>query len=502
MKTVFRRIVLNLVSRVNRRGQLVGLFALTVIIGVELLVLTSFYIPKLNNKTRNYSLHHDQFTYGKDNLNLDGNDSNKNGTGGNSWIYSSKSRNINDDLFASASNASHIKDSILLPMIRSSCSQFNFSFAAPIVEPRFSDLENNIFLLVLIVSGVGRTSFLDQRNAIRGTWLMNARNMNSLKWKHVFLLGTSNDPAIDLEVQREAHFNNDILVLTSTDNYLNLIIKVLSGFRWAYMQIKPRFILKADDDVYIRIPHLITWLSKSENGKFFYGGYVYEDGAKVRRRSSTELGNTLSLDCYPEERFPAYSAGPFYVISSMAIPALFQGMRRRKVFPVEDAYMGLLASTSKIKPVTIPGFQLDDNVTYHKNCLWASKIAFGHHFDSAHLYYLRTKLLEVEELQLSQNFSICMSHQLVMTLCKVLLYLTLLLSVIVAVLFFAIMFLPYFTKSWWKLVLISNTINVIGHLLAQLALSCNKIVTHCKLRNNNPKTQIPGIQIVRYLSAN
>ena len=409
-------------------------------------MLASFYIPKRNNKGRNYSRHYDQFIYGKDNLNLDGNASNKNGTGGISWIHSNKSRNINDNLFASASNTSQIKDSIVLPMIRSSCSQFNFSFATPIEEPRSSDLENNLFLLVLIISGVGRTSFLDQRNAIRSTWLMNARNINSLKWKHVFLLGTSNDPAIDLEVQREAHFNNDILVLNSTDNYLNLIIKVLSGFRWAYMQIKPRFILKADDDVYIRIPHLITWLSKSENGKFFYGGYVYKDGAEVRR-NSTELENTLSLDCYPEERFPPYSAGPFYVISSMALPALFQVMRRRRVFPVEDAYMGLLANKSKIKPVTIPGFQLNDNVTYHKNCFLASKIAFGHHFDSAHLYYLRTKLLEIEELQLSQNFNVCRLHQLVMTLCMVLLYLVLLLSVIVALVFSFIMFLPYFTKS-------------------------------------------------------
>ena len=410
-------------------------------------MLASFYIPKRNNKARNYSRHYDQFIYAKDNLNLDGNASNKNGTGGISWIYSSKSRNINDNLFSSASNTSQIKDSIVLPMIRSSCSQFNFSFATPIVEPRSSDLENNLFLLVLIISGVGRTSFLDQRNAIRSTWLMNVRNINSLKWKHVFLLGTSNDPAIDLEVQREAHFNNDILVLNSTDNYLNLIIKVLSGFRWAYMQFKTRFILKADDDVYIRIPHLITWLRKYANGKFFYGGYVYKDGVEVRRRNGTELENTVSLDCYPEERFPPYSAGPFYVISSTALPALFQVMRRRRVFPVEDAYMGLLTNKSKIKPVTIPGFQLNDNITYHESCFWASRIAFGHHFDSTHLYYVRTKLLEIEELQLSQDFNVCRSHQLVITICKVLLYLALLLSVIVALVFSVIMFLPYFTKS-------------------------------------------------------
>ena len=336
---------------------------------------------------------------------------------------------------------------ILLPMTRSSCSQFNFSFASPILEPRFSGLENNLFLLVLIISGVGKTSFLDQRNAIRNTWLMNARNINSMKWKHVFLLGTSNDPAIDLEIQREANFHNDVLVLNATDNYLNLIIKVFSGFRWAFMKIKPRFILKADDDVYIRIPHLISWLSKSENDKLFYGGYLYKDGAKVRRRNGKELGNSVALDCYPEERFPPYSAGPFYVISSMAIPALFQGMRKRRVFPVEDAYMGLLANTSKIKPVTIPGFQLDDNITYHENCLWASKIAFGHHFDSTHLYYLRTKLLEIEELQLSQHFRVCMLHQLVITICMVLSYFTLLLSVLVALVFSIIVFLPYFTKS-------------------------------------------------------
>lgn len=439
-----RRITLSLANRANRKGKLFRFFCLVAVLGVELLVLVSLHVfPEHGNKTKSYDLRYRNFAYGRGISTVEVKPSNDNQASRKSWVDRGKSRDVSND-YAFVSNSS--QGSIALPLIRSSCSQFNFTFASPIVEPIFSEQDSNLFLLVLVMSGAGRTSFLEQRNAIRSTWLMNTPNLNPLKWKHVFLIGRSNDLEIDSAIHREAHYYNDILVFNFTDNYKNLIIKVFSGFRWAFMQANSRFILKADDDVFVNIPHLISWLNLigSERAEKFYGGRVYGNGAPVRRQNGTELSNIVSKDCFPEERFPPYSAGPFYVVSWNIIPSLFRGMRKWKVFPVEDAYVGVLANTSDIQPVVIPGFQLDDNITYHGNCRLASSVAFGHRFDGAHLYYLQSKLQEIDELRLSKNFTVCVLHQTFSYMCMILLYATLLASIAVTLAYALLMLRPDF----------------------------------------------------------
>ena len=387
-----------------------GLFILLAIIGVELVILASFYDKRKQNVRNNVESQYHEIVQG--NTSFDANSSTASEPdifSKSRFLHGDKLKDFKDNFLSHRKLASRRNyDSIMLPMIQSSCSQFNFSFASPVLEPNFDDREK-VFLLILIMSGVGRRSFKDRRNAIRLTWLRNT-TLRSKKLKHVFVLGRSDDPEIELETRREGLYYNDILVLNSTDNYDNLIIKVFSGFRWAFLQVKPQFILKADDDVYIRLPLLTTWLntSASEN---FYGGRVYGNGAPVRRFEDKQNTNAVAKDCYPEKRFAPYSAGPFYVISSSIVPSLFQSMRTWKVFPVEDAYLGVLAKASNVKPMTIPGFQVDEVMIYHDNCLWASVIAAGHHFDVSHLHYVNAKVWEVEQLGLSPIYHHCRSLQ-------------------------------------------------------------------------------------------
>ena len=432
----------------KRKGLLLRFFTLIVIIGLALFILASTDIPK---RDKNYNLEYHHFVQAKALFNSDStneNEVNRSSYARSHWVNNDKSRDFNNNLFTRKTFTSQVNESIVLPIIQSSCSQFNFSIALPVLEPNFSHREKDLFLLILIMSGVGKTSFLDQRNAIRRTWLKSAGI--SKKWKHVFLLGRSNNPKIDSEIKREALFHNDILMFNSTDNYQNLITKVFSGFRWAFMQVKTRFILKADDDVYIRIPHLISWLNES-GSDCFYGGHVYRSGAQVRRFSDPKLGmeNAVNLDCYAEKSFPPYSAGPFYVISSNIVPSLFQSMRKWKVFPVEDAYIGVLANAGDVKPVKIPGFRVDhNNNTYHHNCLWASSIAIGHRFNAHHLHYLQSKLQETEELKLSRIYYLCLLHEIIMCIWIVALHLALLVTVIVVVLYTVVIFRPYFRKLY------------------------------------------------------
>ncbi|XP_068706914.1 beta-1,3-galactosyltransferase 1-like [Montipora capricornis] len=309
--------------------------------------------------------------------------------------------------FDDVRNKRQANSSIMVSDVYSSCSQLNFSFPSVVVEPSFSVQESNLFIFVLVTSGVSE-KFSENRDAIRNTWLK--QHDASVWWRHTFVLGSADnrDGPSENEIKREAELYNDILQFSSIDNYHNLVIKVLSGLRWAVTQVNPRFILKTDDDVYIRLPHLMLWLRKFGKDRFYggavRGGIFLDDiGPLVARYSGA---NPVSFDCYPEYRFPRYTYGAFYVLSSAATESLLQNMRRWKVFPVEDAYVGVLARDSGLKPVDIPGFKIAHpylQFFYHR-CTWRSLVAMGHTYRSSHLYYVERKLQETDQLNLSTNF--------------------------------------------------------------------------------------------------
>ena len=175
------------------------------------------------------------------------------------------------------------------------------------------------------------------------------------------------------------------------DSYKNLLMKVLSGLLWSINNLNPRFILKADDDVYVRVPYLISWLEKYGSDQF-YGGSVIPHGKRLKKSK-----NRVLKDCFAEDFYPPYCSGAFYVVSSNILPSLFESVRKWTAFPVEDAYLGILARENGIKPVSITGFgfrKLKDYGTRN----WASAIALGHRFDLLQLRYVEKKLRETSRL--------------------------------------------------------------------------------------------------------
>ena len=364
---------------------------LALIIGIQVLVLLSFYPSILAKWKGNHKLRFSLWL----------NEQEKFSSRDTPWTKKEILVN-NREQFVKANDTMN-----LLPIdsFRSSCSQSNFTFASPILEPHLSEKEKDFFLLIFIMSSPGRTVSLERRNVIRGTWAWHLGRIISKRWRYVFLLGNSNRSEINSDIKSEARLYNDIMLLNFTDSYDNLVIKVLSGLRWAFMHGNARFILKADDDVYVRIPRLISWLNKHASNKF-YGGHIFHT-SQVRRFNSSETLNLVAEDCYPKKHYPSYAAGPIYVLSSDAIPILFRKMHKWKVFPVEDAYLGLLAETAGIKPVIIPGFQYFNSKTYPSMCHWASSVAFGHRFNSTDIRLLHRKAQEVEELRPSQLITLC-----------------------------------------------------------------------------------------------
>ena len=282
--------------------------------------------------------------------------------------------------------------------VRSQCSQLTFSFASHVTQPTFHTNNTSIFLLVLITSGVGKL-YSERRNSVRNTWGDKSIKSGQRNWERVFVIGKALSAEHSEEIRQEAAFFEDILVLNMTDSYKNLVIKILSEMLWSLIHVNPRFILKTDDDVYVHVPRLLSWLDNYANNNYagdkLYGGFVIGDG-EVRRGEKRK--NRVARDCLAKDFYPPYCTGAFYVLSTDILPSLLKAVERRPAFPVEDAYMGILAQEIGLQPVDIPGFYFRKKVTYYGRCDFASAIAVGHNLGLVEFSFVAKNLEQTKQL--------------------------------------------------------------------------------------------------------
>jgi len=126
-----------------------------------------------------------------------------------------------------------------------------------------------------------------------------------------------------------------------------------------YFTLVFRFILKADDDVYVRVPRLITWLNNSGSPSNFYGGYIsYEDDLYEIIQRDPDSPWYVSYEEFNETSYPPWCRGPFYVISYENIPKYLGYIHIRNPFKTEDTYTGVISYELGINATFIPSFHI------------------------------------------------------------------------------------------------------------------------------------------------
>jgi len=109
-----------------------GLFILLAIIGVELVILASFYEKRKQNVRNNFESQYYEFVQGRTSFDAKSSTANEPDIFSKSpLLHGDKLKDFKDNLSSQRKFASRRNDdSIMLPMIQSSCSQFNFSFSS------------------------------------------------------------------------------------------------------------------------------------------------------------------------------------------------------------------------------------------------------------------------------------------------------------------------------------------------------------------------------------
>ena len=232
-----------------------------------------------------------------------------------------------------------------------------------------------------------------RRYAIRGTWLHDYHRGN-IKVTSRFLIGT-----YGLDKQRIANLtkeNNqfgDILLLnTLKDSYQNLSTKVLQGLQWAYQMENFDFLLKTDDDSYVRIGPIVENIRTMNCDPQLYWGYFM---GHAYPEPSGKWAENNWFNC---PHYLPYAMGGGYIVSGNIIRKLMRFSNRLKVYSNEDVTVG-----SWLSP-----FNLN-----RKHDLRFNVESLSHGCNNNHLiaHKERVRSLYEKYTQLVRNGSLCLEEK-------------------------------------------------------------------------------------------
>lgn len=220
----------------------------------------------------------------------------------------------------------------------------------------------------------------DARNAIRKTWgSYDGRRDVAL----AFMVGVSVDPKIERNLQQESTLYEDIIRGNFIDSYSNLTLKTISTLEWVNTYCpNAKFLLKADDDMFINVERLIKFAEKHAKDKRTIFGRVAKKWKPIRNKQSKYF---VSQAQFKQVLYPDFTTGPSYLVTQDAIGDLLEGALNQTYLKLEDVFVtGIVASKLAIKRIQVNEFQnrkISYSVCNVQKAISIHMVKYGEQFD-------------------------------------------------------------------------------------------------------------------------
>lgn len=221
---------------------------------------------------------------------------------------------------------------------KADCDLAEKSFNFKKKENSISKSKRDTFLFIAVLtSPKGR----ERRDAIRKTWFSDMKRVNS-SITAKFVIGVKDLPVKDWEdLKQENKKFGDILFLSELkDSYYELTNKVLQTFMWVDENLNFSYLLKVDDDSFVRLDVIISELEKSLQRSKLYWGFFRGDAHVKFRGSWTEKNWHLC------DRYLPYAQGGGYILSSDLVNFVAQNADLFQKFNSEDVSVGKCEKSS------------------------------------------------------------------------------------------------------------------------------------------------------------
>ena len=204
-------------------------------------------------------------------------------------------------------------------------------------------------LLLIISSAPGN---FKRRHTIRKTWAF--ERAFQPRWTTVFLVAQTRDEVVSDALLKEDEAHKDLVRGNYYDHYWNQTRKIQMGFEWAVTYCNFSFLLKLDDDVFVHIPRVLSFVSAPNTPqKNLYAGNHY------RHHFALRAGKwKVTYEEYSQTRYPDFCPGFGYILSQDVVSAFVDTFSSLPFFRLDDVYVGMLADKNGINVTNNKGFEV------------------------------------------------------------------------------------------------------------------------------------------------
>ncbi|KAG2679084.1 hypothetical protein I3760_11G034500 [Carya illinoinensis] len=187
-----------------------------------------------------------------------------------------------------------------------------------------------------------------ERMAVRKSWMQHKLIKSSTVVAR-FFVALSGRKEVNVELKKEAEFFGDIVIVPYIDNYDLVVLKTVAICEYGVRTVSAKYIMKCDDDTFVRVDAVFNEAKKVPEGRSLYIGNINYYHTPLRYGKWA-----VTYEEWPEEDYPPYANGPGYILSSDIAHFIVSQFERHKLrmFKMEDVSMGMwVEQFNSTKPV-------------------------------------------------------------------------------------------------------------------------------------------------------
>ncbi|CAN6303956.1 unnamed protein product [Urochloa humidicola] len=262
-----------------------------------------------------------------------------------------------------------------LPTTHPSIVQRNLELLTELKAPPLAEGDVELFIGILSAG-----NHFTERMAARRSWMSSVRNSSSTVAR--FFVALNGRREVNEDLLKEADFFGDIVIVPFVDSYDLVVLKTIAICDYAARVVPAKYVMKCDDDTFVRLDSVMAEIKKISGSKGLYLGNM-----NYYHRPLRDGKWAVSYEEWPQEEYPPYADGAGYIVSSdIANFVAFEMEKGRlNLFKMEDVSMGMWVgrfngSGNAMAYVHSPRFCqsgcVDDYLTAHYQspaqmvCLW------------------------------------------------------------------------------------------------------------------------------------
>lgn len=186
-----------------------------------------------------------------------------------------------------------------------------------------------------------------ERMAVRKSWMEAVRKSPNAVARFFVALHGRNE--VNVELKKEAEYFGDIVIVPYMDSYDLVVLKTVAICEYGIRTFKAKYVMKCDDDTFVRIDSVMKEIHEVPSNKSLYVGNINYHHKPLRYGKWA-----VTYEEWPEEDYPPYANGPGYVVSSDIANFILTEFEKHtlKLFKMEDVSMGMwVEKFNELSPV-------------------------------------------------------------------------------------------------------------------------------------------------------